>query len=126
MVEFVLTVTIVIALLMGTAQVLLLAYAQGVVLAAAQDGARKAAELPRTTDPLQAPLARQAAARERADSLIRAGLGSLVDATITVDLNATETVTVIVAGRLPALLGGGDLALSGRSTTRKELGRGGL
>ncbi|MCC6630097.1 MAG: pilus assembly protein [Chloroflexi bacterium] len=126
MVEFALTVVIVLALLLGTAQVLLVAYAQGVVLAAAQDGARQAAELPRTADPLQAPAARQAAGAARADAVLRSGLGRLVGATITVDVSAAETVTVIVAGRLPALIGGGDLPLTGRSTTRKELGGGGL
>jgi hypothetical protein len=126
MVEFAVTVVLVVALLVGTAQVLLVAYAQGVVLAAAQDGARRAAELPRVADPLQAPAARQAAGRERADALLRAGLGDLASAAIDVQVSAPETVTVVIDGRLPALIGGGDIALGGRSTTRKELGSGGL
>lgn len=94
LVEFALILPLVIGISLGAVQVVLYAHARDLVMSAAQEGARLAAEDGRTLDEGYA----------RARELIAAGLGTSVDSLEVAGGMDTELVLIRIDGRVPSIL----------------------
>jgi len=112
MLEFALVAPLLMLLVLGAVQFALWYHAQGVVLAAAQDGARLAAAESGTAS----------TGRQRALSLLRTGLGRTADSAV-VDAHRGPDITVVsVTAELRPLLplvGSLRLRATGRSLTER-------